>query len=191
MSFSFLLITSQQSIKCSGSPRSSLFWAIMHLTVVQSLSQKVQTNVSPLRILNLQSGQVAFVWSQRPMHSQWKWCVQGRRYSSAPSTYGQRQIQHSYNIIRSSSVIFQQLHDAFQLYAKQQRIRASRFHVVTSLRQFSLQFSLCISGCNQVHFRKNPLPRILEHQLHNSQSLCLQFGSFLVHREWFRHELHH
>ena len=135
--------------------------------------------------------QVAFVWSQRPMHSQWKWCVQGRRYSSAPSTYGQRQIQHSYNIIRSSSVIFQQLHDAFQLYAKQQRIRASRFHVVTSLRQFSLQFSLCISGCNQVHFRKNPLPRILEHQLHNSQSLCLQFGSFLVHREWFRHELHH
>lgn len=137
MSFSFLLITSQQSIKCSGSPRSSLFWAIMHLTVVQSLSQKVQTNVSPLRILNLHSGQVAFVRSQRLMHPQWKWCVQGRRYSSSPSTYGHRQIQHSYNIIRSSSVVFQQFHDAFQLYAKQQRIRVSRFHVVTSLRQFS------------------------------------------------------
>lgn len=60
------------------------------------LSRMSQTNVSALRILNLQSGQVAFVRSHRLMHPQWKWWVQGRRYSSSPATYGDRQIQHSY-----------------------------------------------------------------------------------------------
>jgi hypothetical protein len=35
------------------------------------------------------------------MHAQWKWWVQGSRYSSVPSTYGHRQIQHSYIKIRN------------------------------------------------------------------------------------------
>jgi hypothetical protein len=95
--------TSQQISKCFGSPLSCHvpFKRILHLSAGKSLSTKYQTNVSPLRILNLQSGQVAFVRSHRLMHALWKWWVQGSRYSSVPSTYGHRQIQHSYSKIRN------------------------------------------------------------------------------------------
>lgn len=50
----------------------------------------------PLRILYLQRGQVAFIFSHFTMHDEWKWWLQGRACSSAPSSYEQRHIQHSW-----------------------------------------------------------------------------------------------
>lgn len=106
--------TSQQISKCFGSPLSCHvpFKRILHLSAGKSLSTKYQTNVSPLRILNLQSGQVAFVRSHRLMHALWKWWEQGSRYSSVPSTYGHRQIQHSESSgWRDSSLIWLWLYE--------------------------------------------------------------------------------
>lgn len=49
----------------------------------------------PLTILYLQRGQVAFIFSHFTIHVEWKWWLQGSVWSSAPSSYGQRHIQHS------------------------------------------------------------------------------------------------
>lgn len=56
----------------------------------------VQTIESLLRMSNLQSGQVAFIWSHLLMQSQWKWWLQGRVSNSSPFTYDERQMQHSW-----------------------------------------------------------------------------------------------
>lgn len=60
------------------------------------LKEKGQTNESALRILHLQRGQLAFIRSHLLMHTQWKLWLQGRVQSSTPSTYRERQMQHSY-----------------------------------------------------------------------------------------------
>uniref|UniRef100_A0A2P2JSA2 Uncharacterized protein MANES_08G066900 n=1 Tax=Rhizophora mucronata TaxID=61149 RepID=A0A2P2JSA2_RHIMU len=46
-------------------------------------------------MLNLQRGHVAFIRSHLLMHLQWKWWLHGRVYNSTPSTYLERQMQHS------------------------------------------------------------------------------------------------
>ena len=49
----------------------------------------------PLRMLYLQSGQVALIRSHLIMHVEWKWWLHGSAWSSVPSSYGIRQTQHS------------------------------------------------------------------------------------------------
>lgn len=50
----------------------------------------------PLRMLYLQRGHVAFILSHFTMHVEWKWWLQGRAWSSVPSSYELRHMQHSY-----------------------------------------------------------------------------------------------
>ena len=73
----------------------SLRITVFYRMLIVSGRYYYQTNVSFLRILNLQSGQVAFIRSHLLMHPQWKWWLHGRVQSSAPSTYRERQMQHS------------------------------------------------------------------------------------------------
>jgi hypothetical protein len=49
-----------------------------------------------LRMLYLHRGHVALICSHLSIQPQWKWCPQGSSRSSAPSSYPERQIQHSW-----------------------------------------------------------------------------------------------
>ncbi len=51
--------------------------------------------VLPCIILYLQRGQVAFMRSHLSIQALWKWCLQGISRNSTPSSYGNRQMQHS------------------------------------------------------------------------------------------------
>ena len=68
---------------------------IVLISVIQRISL-------PLRMLYLQRGQVALIRSHLTMHVEWKWWLHGSAWSSVPSSYGVRQMQHSWKEEKNS-----------------------------------------------------------------------------------------
>lgn len=136
----------------------------------------------PLRMLYLQRGHVAFILSHFTMHVEWKWWLQGRAWSSVPSSYELRHMQHSYEKKKywsnqSPYTIFY----TYKLPCKcpwKSNLNWMLHHTIHDIQAFKSHFSFLCS-CMECHNKNRYIKTDIQMQWENEETNGIEPSHFI------------